>query len=179
MIKQYFQKSSLNSIQKKSNLEEAKIVSTSLSRDLNILLIADDISIAEIKYFKDKVKDSHRKIKISLLFMREDSDNGIEKYESILVDDLFLLNKNDLNWYQKPKEIFFHRLLAKKFDLSISFIEKESYTLLYTIARIKSYFKIGKYFNNETNKYFDFMVDVSKYHEKCTYVDEINNFFSI
>ncbi len=122
-------------------------------------------------------------------FIKELSDKGLKVNSLGFVDNKELLDfyaqqsglkffsKNNLNWYNKPKNPVVEEFTNKSFDILIDLSIEDYFPIQYIVGLSTSKFKVGRF--SDKYSFYDFMIDIEKDKSFKFLIEQLKHYLNI
>jgi len=151
-----------------------KLINLEKARCVGILYTLDDLPVYEVvSDFVTQLQKQHIEVK-ALGFVR--NKNLISRFLPKLSYDFF--SRKDINWFYRPIHTKVRDFINKEFDILIDLSLQDSFTLQYISGLSKSFCRVGK-FSEENTNYYDLLFDVNPSVTLPDYIKQITHYLTI
>lgn len=91
--------------------------------------------------------------------------------------DMEILNRKNLNWYQRPNDPFLRNIAEEVFDVLINLSIRDYFPLKYISALSHSRFKIGAY-SKDNERIHDLMIDINEDRQIKFFLKQLNHYLN-
>jgi hypothetical protein len=151
-----------------------KLVNLEKAKYIGILYTLDDLPVYDVVTdFVTQLQRQHIEVK-ALGFVR--NRNLISRFLPKLSYDFF--STRDINWFYRPIHNKVKDFINKEFDILIDLSLKDSFTLQYISGLSRSFCRVGK-FSEENTNYYDLLFDVNSSLALPDYIQQITHYLTI